>query len=124
MKKQNKSLKEIWEQVPPNYYESGIKANLFQWIWHNWEWYSMTKILKDLNPKPSKVLDIGCSAGPLTARIAEFYPKTEVFGLDSYNLLFKLVWAIWTKTHRKVWQDSHLHPFNPKSLERLINKQS
>ncbi len=196
MKKKFKNLEEIWRQVPPDYYQKGVKNNLFQWIWHTWKWTSMEKFFKKLkkvsfgNNKPSKILDVGCASGFLTSQIADLFPLSESFGVDSYteairfgqksypnikfryadahklpfkngsfdlitcietlehlenpkgaicemyrclkndgyiligqdtdNLLFKTIWMIWTKRRGKVWHNSHLHPYSPKRLEKLI----
>lgn len=192
MKKKSNNLEEIWQQVPPDYYQKGVKNNLFQWIWHTWKWNSMEKFFKDLSIKPLKVLDVGCASGFLTSRIAAFFPYSESFGVDSYkeavkfgqkayphikfnhadahklpfknagfdlitcietlehlenpkkaisemyrvlknngyvligqdtdNLLFKIIWMIWTKRSGKVWHNSHLHPYNPGKLEELIKE--
>ncbi len=192
MKKSSKALKDIWAQVPPDYYQIGIKNNLFQKIWHTWKWHSMKEILKQSDKKPSKLLDIGCASGSLTSQIATFFLPSVVFAVDSYekalkfgqraypnikfkfadahklpfdsgsfdlitcietiehlenpktaiceihrclkskgnaligqdtdNLLFKIIWMVWTKTRGKVWQDSHLHPYDPNNLEQLIKE--
>lgn len=190
MKNNSKSLQEIWQQVPPDYYQVGVKTNLFQGIWHTWKWHSMKKLFKELKNKPQKILDIGCASGYLTSQIAAFFPDAEVFGIDSYkkaiefgqksypnirfkfadahklpfsnqsfdlitcietlehlenpkgaiqeiyrllksdgnvligqdtdNLLFRIIWMIWTKTIGRVWNNSHIHPYGPKALEQLI----
>lgn len=192
MKKNSNHLEEIWRQVPPDYYQHGVKNNLFQWIWHTWKWISMGKFFIGLSKKPLKILDVGCASGLLTSRIAGFFPLAESFGIDSYkeaiqfgqksypniklkygdahklpfknesfnlitcietlehlenpkgaiyemvrvlkkdgyiligqdtdNLLFKIVWMIWTKRRGKVWHNSHLHPYSPKQLEKLIKE--
>ncbi len=192
MKKDSKILEGIWKQVPPDYYQTGVKNNLFQWLWHTWKWNSMEKFFKNLNTKPVKILDVGCASGFLTSQIAAFFPLSESFGIDSYkkaiefgrktypnikfkfadahrlpfknesfdlitcietlehlenpegaisemyrcirrngrvligqdtdNLLFKMIWIIWTKRRGKVWHNSHLHPYGPNSLEKLIKK--
>lgn len=190
MKNNSKTLEEIWQQVPPDYYQTGVRNNLFQRLWHIWKWHSMENLFKGLNTKPLKILDIGCASGYLTSQIAAFFPTAEVFGVDSYkkaieygqrlypnikfkvadahklpfnnqtfdlvscietlehleapegairemqrllkkdgkvligqdtdNLAFKIIWQIWTKSGGKVWNDSHIHPYGPTELERLI----
>lgn len=81
----SKTLEEIWYQVPPDYYEKGVKTNALQFIWHNWKWHTMSKILKKVNPIPAKILDIGCSSGHVTAKLAIFFPDSKVYGVDSYE---------------------------------------
>ena len=78
----------ILSQVPPDYYDKGIKNNPFQKIWHN---HKLTQVLKFLPKGPSKklstikILDVGCSSAVLTAEIAKALPKSKVIGLDSYK---------------------------------------
>lgn len=192
MEKRSKALEEIWKQVPPDYYQTGVKKNLFQWIWHTWKWNSMKSFFNSLDPLPTKILDIGCASGFLTSQIANFFVPSDTFGVDSYkqavefgkktypdikfkyadahklpfknesfdlitcietlehlenpkgaisemhrclknkgrvligqdtdNLLFKIIWMIWTKRRGKVWHNSHLHPYSPKRLEKLIKE--
>ena len=38
-----KSYKKILNQVPPDYYEHGIRSNLFQWAWHSWKFWYLKK---------------------------------------------------------------------------------
>ena len=45
-----------------------------------------------------------------------------LIGQDTDNLLFKTIWMIWTKRRGKVWHNSHLHPYSPKRLEKLIKE--
>lgn len=190
MKNNLKTLEDIWNQVPPDYYQRGVRDNLFQWIWHNWKWNSMKQLLKDSNIRPLKILDIGCASGYLTSQINTLFPQAEVAGIDSYkraieygqknypnikfkvadahrlpfrdesfdlitcietlehleapegaireihrllkrkgkvligqdtdNLLFKVIWSVWTKSRGKVWHSSHIHPYGPKELEKFI----
>lgn len=192
MKVNGKHLVEIWEQVPADYYENGIESNIFQWIWHNWKWRSMQKILEQIPKEPINILDVGCSSGHITTRLSKLFPKSKISAIDAYkpaidlakkihpkinfligdahkllfddqsfdlitctetlehledpkkaiaqikrclknngwllvgqdtdSILFKLVWFVWTKTHGKVWKDSHIHPLNASSLEKAIIK--
>lgn len=58
-----------------------------------WDAYPFQPILdwiltKIEQPKPSKILDIGCSVGRLIGEIATNYPNSECWGIDySYQLL-------------------------------------
>ena len=45
-----------------------------------------------------------------------------VVAMDSGNLLFRIVWFIWENTKGKVWQKAHLHPFEHRDLEKLIER--
>lgn len=43
-----------------------------------------------------------------------------IIELDSGSWLFSVAWFLWRKLNGKVWNDSHLHSFNVKKLERLL----
>lgn len=90
MKTKSNNLEKIWSQVPADYYETGIKTNLFQWIWHSRKLFTIRKILQQQNISPPELLDIGCASGLVTARLAEFLPGSKVTGLDVYDPAIKL----------------------------------
>lgn len=46
----------------------------------------------------------------------------SIVSMDSGNLLFRIVWAVWENTTGKVWKGAHLHPFHHSDLEKLIKK--
>jgi len=114
----NKKLEEIWYQVPPDYYEKGLKTNLFQFIWHTWKWLTMKKILQNLNPKPAKILDIGCASGHITAKLAIFFPQTQVYGLDSYERAVRLGQKLHPEINFKVG-DAHKLPFTAGTFDLI-----
>lgn len=43
---------------------------------------NMKKIFADLQFKPTKILDIGCSTGLSTTKFCESFPEAEVIGVD------------------------------------------
>ncbi len=43
-----------------------------------------------------------------------------VIELDSGSFLFSATWLLWTRVQGKVWNDAHLHSFNVKKLENVI----
>jgi len=45
-----------------------------------------------------------------------------IIGIPNENILFKIIWFIWTKTSGKVWEDAHVHHFNDKSIDEIITK--
>ncbi len=114
-----KKLEKIWEQVPADYYEKGIKTNLFQFIWHNAKWRTMKKIFEKINPAPGKILDIGSAAGHITSKIAKNFPNATVFGLDSYGLAIKLGKKIHPEINFKIG-DAHKLPFDNNSFDLVI----
>lgn len=44
-----------------------------------------------------------------------------IIELDSGSILFSVAWYLWRKKNGKVWNDSHLHSFNVKKLEKMLN---
>ena len=80
------AYKKILHQVPPDYYERGMRSNLLQWVWHSWKWKTLSSILKGVN---GRVLDIGCADGNLTNKICAFLPDVQVTGVDLYSKSIK-----------------------------------
>lgn len=78
-----KNLQQIWKQVPVQYYEEGIKSNLFQWLWHSLKMGTFKKLVN--NKQFDKILDIGCAAGTLTNKITRIFPESSVTGVDVYE---------------------------------------
>lgn len=85
MKKINQNyLYKIWNQVPVNYYQEGIKRNLLQRLWHNQKIKSAKTILSRLDFK--NLLDIGCASGYMVSQIAKFFPDADYTGIDIYEM--------------------------------------
>lgn len=111
-----KDLEKIWSQVPPDYYEEGIVKNLFQKLWHTRKWMIIKEMIEGAS---SKVLDIGCASGWLTARVAQIITGAEVTGLDVSQKMIK-----YAKTrHPKIdfiCADAHKLPFPDESFDLII----
>ncbi len=45
-----------------------------------------------------------------------------MIGLPTETLLFKIVWWLWLKLKGRVWQETHLHHYKIKEIEKLIEK--
>lgn len=118
-KKRVKSLKDIWKQVPPDYYEKGIHRNPFQMVWHKWKWRTMENILKTSKIRPLKILDVGCSSGHITARIAKFYPRAETIGIDSYDRAIKYGRKIHPQINFRT-VDAHKLPFKENNFDLIV----
>ena len=81
--KAGKQLAKIWQQVPPDYYDQGIKSNLLQRLWHN---HKITNLISLVNGKNFKrILDVGCADGTLTNKISRIFPHSKIFGVDVYT---------------------------------------
>lgn len=183
-------INKIVRQVPPDYYQRGVKKNILQRIWHTGK---LKAVFSLIEKKPKKILDIGCASGWFLSQIAKKYYQADCFGIDIYknaiiygkkhyrnlnlkhgdahklpyknksfdlvictevlehverpdivlkeirrilkpggisliemdsgNLLFRLVWYWWNNICKGVWRDAHLHIFNSKKLEVMIDKE-
>lgn len=83
MKNHNHKLYNIWNKVPPDYYQKGTKKNIFQKIWHGLKIRSVKGIIKDY--KFNNCLDIGCASGYMLSQIAQVYPHAQYHGIDVYD---------------------------------------
>ena len=79
----NHRLYKIWDQVPVNYYQQGVKRNLFQWLWHTYKIKLAKSILSQF--KFNNCLDVGCASGYMLSQIAHLYPNAKYFGIDIYD---------------------------------------
>lgn len=75
-------FKKILSQVPANYYDSGVKNNLLQRLWHTRKWVNLEKFLYGLD---GRLLDIGCADGTTTKQIKKRFPHMEIYGIDLYS---------------------------------------
>ena len=65
---EQKTLKEIHEDVPPDYYDTGLKSNLVQRIYHSRRFNKVCSMVSKAN---GSILDIGCDGGTLLEKVAE-----------------------------------------------------
>lgn len=76
-------LYDIWNKVPTDYYQDGIKNNFFQWLWHTHKINFAKKIIKNLKFK--NCLDIGCASGFMISEISKSFPDAEYSGIDVFD---------------------------------------
>lgn len=79
----NHKLYHIWDKVPTDYYQRGVKENYLQWIWHTHKINLARKLIKSVNFK--NCLDIGCASGFMISEICKTYPHARYFGIDVYD---------------------------------------
>lgn len=79
----NHHLYKVWNQVPVTYYQSGVKSNLLQWLWHSHKIRLAKNILSKLDFK--NCLDIGCASGYMVSQIANLFPLANYTGIDIYD---------------------------------------
>lgn len=82
-------LKEIHEDVPPDFYDTSVKSNLIQRYWHGRRFQEVAKLATKVD---GRLLDVGCDGGTLTEKVAERARPERVVGIDisvkslAYNL--------------------------------------
>ncbi len=82
----DKKLRKIWSQVPVDYYDKGIHGNFLQKLWHEKKIIIVKSLLpKQNSSKTFRILDVGCSSGLLANEVAQYFPKSNVYGIDSYS---------------------------------------
>lgn len=72
----------IVEQVPVDYYQKGIEANLLQRIWHT---NKLKMILEIIPNSPKKILDVGCASGWFLSQLSRKFPLAKCSGIDIYE---------------------------------------
>lgn len=103
-----KNLEIIWNQVPPNYYEEGLRKNIFQYIWHTNKLKTFKKLT--LSKEYKNILDVGCAAGTLTNKISQLFPGSQISAVDAYNKSINLGKKLYP--HIKfIKADAHKLPF-------------
>lgn len=76
---QKHDLKEIHEDVPPDFYDTSIKKNLIQKYWHGRRFEEVAKLASKVN---GRLLDVGCDGGTLTEKVASCARPDRVVGVD------------------------------------------
>ena len=109
-----KRLKQILNQVPPDYYESGVKNNFLQEYWHKRKWHHLKEFFTGIKGK--SLLDIGCADGTTTRQIQKILPDARIIGIDYYK--HAVDYARKRKSEIKfVHGDVHNLPFGENSFD-------
>jgi len=103
-------LEHIWHEVPPDYYQKGIKKNLLQRMWHTNKVRIISEAIKASSPDPSNILDVGCASGWLLAQLKKLFPQTSCTGIDVYKDAIRLGRKKY-KNLRLLPADAHKLPF-------------
>ncbi|MDP3987956.1 MAG: class I SAM-dependent methyltransferase [Candidatus Levybacteria bacterium] len=130
------SLKDILDQVPPDYYQKGIKRSLLQRIWHK---KKLKAVLKLVENDPNKILDIGCASGWFLWETSKRFPKAKCTGVDIYKKAidygskqYKSIKFICADAHHLSFQDDSFdliictevleHVIDPKGVLKEIKR--
>jgi len=74
-----KRMREVHDEVPPDYYDTSIAENPFQRHWH----MTRTRVLSEmLRGEQETVLDIGCGGGTLLDMISSGAGIKSSYGVD------------------------------------------
>lgn len=114
------NLEKIWSQVPPDYYEEGIRHNLLQKLWHNEKWRNLRGFIKK---DAKKILDVGCGSGHITYKMHKFFPKASVVGLDVYKKSIDFGRGKYRGVEFIV-ADAHRLPFKEANFDVVISTES
>lgn len=111
-----KELEEIWNTVPPDYYQKGEKENFLQRIWHTGK---LKAVLNFIDQKPHNILDIGCASGWFLSKIGVYYPDTKLVGIDVYKKAIEYGSKQY-KFLELIHADGHKIPFPDRSFDLII----
>ncbi len=112
-----KNLTAIWQQVPVDYYDQGVKNNFLQSIWHRQKWSVLKKIIS--GKKFNLVLDVGCASGTFTNQLAKFLPESKICGVDTYDSAIKFAREKYPYLNFTV-ADAHKLPFKENYYDLII----
>lgn len=113
----NHALYNIWSQVPVDYYQTGVRNNFFQRIWHKHKIKLARSLIKDF--KYNKCLDIGCASGFMISKIAAFKPNARYFGIDIYDKAIAFAKKTYPHINFKEASASKL-PFKSNSFDLVV----
>lgn len=106
----------IIEQVPPDYYQNGIKNNFLQKAWHTRKFKIVALQIKN---QPKRILDVGCASGWFLSRLQKKFPYAKCYGIDIYKEAIQLGKKKYPKISFKV-SDAHKIPFSAGSFDVVI----
>lgn len=112
----NKTLNQIYNQVPADYYQKGINKNIFQKIWHK---EKLKTVLNLIENNPKSILDVGCASGWFLSEINKKFPKSKCTGIDIYNNVINFGIKKYKSLHL-ICADAHQLPFKNNSFELVI----
>lgn len=113
------NLEKIWNQVPVDYYQTGMKINLLQKIWHTNKLRTILDIIEVSGVKPKKFLDVGCASGWLLSKIAKKYPKAACIGVDVYKNAIQYGKKRY-KSLQLIHADAHNLPFKDETFDIVL----
>lgn len=110
---------ELHCNLPPDYYEKGIRTNPFQWFWHTRRFKNISQLIE---PVKGEVLDIGSADGTFTEVIANQSKVQKVVGIDILEKSVKYARKRFKKDKRMEFlvADAHDLPFKNNRFEAVF----
>lgn len=116
MSRYHKTHAHVIEQVPVDYYQSGVKKNVLQRIWHT----QKLRVILGLLPKsPKAILDVGCASGWFLSKISERHPKSSCHGIDVYTEGISYAKKTYRHIEFKVG-DAHAIPYKAEKFDVVV----
>lgn len=112
-----KILTAIWQQVPVDYYDQGIKNNFLQFIWHHQKWTFFKKLMH--HKKLKTILDVGCASGTFTNNLTQVFPEAKIYGVDAYSAAINFAQKKYPHLNF-IEADAHRLPFKPNTFDLII----
>lgn len=112
-----RNLAKIWAQVPPDYYQKGVKTNPFQYLWHTHKMKVFEKLVG--GKKFKKILDVGCAGGNMTNIISHIFPKSYIVGVDIYEKAINYARRHYPHIEFLV-ADAHHLPFKTSAFDLVV----
>ena len=111
-----KTLKQIHDLVPPDYYDEGIRRNLFQRFWHGKRFAAVSSMIE---PVSGQILDVGCNSCTFTAIVSRKSGASRTCGIDTSKSAIR--YAIEKKEgfHLFLGDSEHL-PFQDSSFDAIF----
>jgi ubiquinone/menaquinone biosynthesis C-methylase UbiE len=106
----------ILHQVPPDYYQKGVKNNLLQRIWHT---NKLRNVLDLIKYNPEHILDVGCASGWFISQVNKRFPKAKCVGLDAYKKAI-IYGRKKYKSIKFIQADAHNLPFADSSFDLIV----
>lgn len=113
------SFEEIWDQVPPDYYQKGVKKNILQKFWHKNKLNNVIGSIKLKHQNPKNILDVGSASGWFLKELKKTFINSECVGIDAY----KKAIDYGKKTYANIEllnADAHRIPFRNNTFEVIV----
>lgn len=114
-----KSFEEIWDQVPPDYYQKGVKRNILQWIWHSNKLRNVAGSIREVKKNPKNILDVGSASGWFLHELKKKFANTDCTGIDVYKKAIDYGKERYSNIEL-LKGDAHKIPFKDASFEVIV----